>query len=114
MSYPKLLLNSQAVTAAGSVIGDATQITQASPVIVHALSADATKGVKLPRATKGKMIFIKNSDAANAVLKVYPYDVNDQINAITAGDPLSMAAKTAAVYIAFDSSVWYSFSLLPS
>lgn len=114
MSFPDLLLHSQTVVAAGSVIGDATQITQSSPVIVHGTSADGTKGIKLPRATKGKIIFIKNSDAANNVLKVWPYDANDQINAITAGSSISMAAKTAAIFIAFNSTNWYTFSLLPS
>lgn len=114
MSFPDLLLHSQSVTAAGSTIADATQITQSSPVIVHGVSADGTKGIKLPRATKGKLIFIKNSDAANAVLKVYPFDVNDQVNALTAGDPISMAAKTAAIFVSFNSTTWYTFSLLPS
>lgn len=107
-------INAQAVAAAGSAIGDATRITQPSIAIIHGTGADGTKGIKLPRATKGKVYFIKNSDAANAILKVYPYDTNDQINAITAGDPISMAAKTAAVFVAFDSTHWYTFSLLPS
>jgi hypothetical protein len=108
------LIHAQTTAAAGSVIGDATQITHPSPTIVHATGADATKGIKLPPATKGKMYFIKNADAANAVLKVYPYDTSDQINALTAGDPISMAAKTAAVFVSFDTTHWYSFSLLPS
>lgn len=114
MSLANLLLHAQALAATGSVIGDAAQITQPAPAIVHGTGSDGTKGIKLPRAVKGKMYFVKNSDAANQVLKVYPFDTNDAINALTAGDPISMGAKTAAIFISFNSTTWYTFSLLPS
>lgn len=107
-------MNAQAVAAAGSTTTDATPVTMPSPAIIHGTGANGTKGIKLPGAVKGKMYFIKNADAANNVLKVYPANTSDQINALTAGDPISLAAKTAAVFVAFDSSTWFTFSLLPS
>lgn len=114
MAWANGLMNAQAVAAAGSTITDATAITMPAPALIHGTGADATKGIKLPGAVRGKMYFVKNADAANAVLKVYPANSTNQINAITAGDPISMAAKTAAVFVSFDTTHWYTFSLLPS
>jgi hypothetical protein len=99
--------------AAGSVQADATQIKSHGISMVHCTGANATKGVKLPGATKGKILFLKNSDAANAVLKVWPKS-GDAINALGANNALSMAAKTAAVFVALDGTTWFTFSLLPS
>jgi hypothetical protein len=56
---------------------------------------------------------VKNADAANAILKVYP-DTGDAINALAANAALSMAAKTSAVFVAFDATTWYTIPLLPS
>ena len=101
-----------AVAAAGSDNTDATAIEAYG--VVHATGADATKGVKLPAAAAGKIIIIKNSDAANAVLKVYPA-TGDKINSGTATTgSLDMAAKTSAVLVAIDDTDWFSVSLLPS
>ena len=79
----------------------------------HATEADAAKGVKLPAAAAGKVCVIKNADAANAVLKVYP-GTSDAINALSANAALSMAAKTSAWFIALDATTWYTVPLLPS
>ena len=102
----------EAVAAAGSSQSDATAVG-ASTGFVHATAADATKGIKLPAAVAGRTIIVKNSDAANAVLKVYPA-TGDAINAISANSALSMAAKTSAVFVALDGTTWYTVSLLPS
>lgn len=108
------LINAQAVAAAGSTRTDAAEITMPAPAIIHGTGANGTKGIKLPGAVKGKMYFVKNSDAAAAVLKVWPNSSDEQINAVTAGSSLDMAAGTAAVFVAFDDTHWYTFSLLPS
>jgi len=108
------LLNTQVVAAAGSTIADAAAIGTKAPCLVHVTGADATKGVKLPPASAGQMVIIKNADAANAVLKVYPASTADGINAITLGDPISMAAKTCAVFAAIDQTTWFTSPLLPS
>lgn len=102
----------EAVAAAGSVQGDATSIG-ATTGFAHCTGADATKGVKLPAASAGKTVIVKNSDAANAVLKVYPAS-GDAINALSANAALSMAAKTSAVFVALDATTWYTVPLLPS
>jgi len=99
-----------AVAATGSAQGDAAAVAEG---FTHATDADATKGVKLPTAAAGKVCLIKNSDAANAVLKVYP-DTDDAINALSADAALSMAAKTSALFVALDATTWYTLPLLPS
>lgn len=103
----------EAVAAAGSAQGDATAITAGSGAIIHATGADGTKGIKLPAAAAGKKYYIKNADAANAILKVYPA-TGDKINAGAADAALSMAAKTAAVFCCIDGTDWFTISLLPS
>ena len=100
------------VAAAGSTNANATAITTYG--VIHATGADATKGVKLPPAAAGKVVIVKNADAANAVLKVYP-DTSDKINSGTATTgSLNMAAKTAAMFIALDDVDWFTVPLLPS
>jgi hypothetical protein len=101
-----------AVAAAGSTASDAAAITNYG--VVHATGADATKGVKLPAAAAGKVVIVKNADAANAILKVYP-GTADKINSGTATTgSLNMAAKTAAMFIALDDVDWFTVPLLPS
>lgn len=101
-----------AVAAAGTNDTNATAISDYG--VVHATGADGTKGVKLPAAAAGKVVIIKNSDAANAILKVYP-GTGDKINSGTATTgSLNMAAKTATVLVAIDATDWFSIPLLPS
>lgn len=101
-----------AVAAAGTNDTNATSISDYG--VVHATGADGTKGVKLPAAAAGKVVIIKNSDAANAILKVYPA-TGDKINSGTATTgSLNMAAKTSAVLVAIDATDWFSIPLLPS
>jgi len=101
-----------AVAAAGSDNTNAAAI--ANYGVVHATGADGTKGVKLPAAAAGKVVIVKNSDAANAVLKVYP-GASDKINSGTATTgSLNMAAKTAAMFVAIDDVDWFTVPLLPS
>ncbi len=107
------LENVLTIAAAGSVIGDATQISTKPPAMILVTGADATKGVKLPPAVSGKTVTIKNRDSENAVLKVWPYSATDQINAITAGSAISLAAKVCCTFHAVG-SVWYTVPLLPS
>jgi hypothetical protein len=101
-----------AVAAAGSTTADAAVIPYAG--IVHATGADATKGVMLPTPQgEGDWCFVKNSTAANAVLKVYP-PTGKKINDGTADAALSMAAKTSALFVSIDGTGWTSLPLLPS
>lgn len=101
---------SATVAATGSAQGNAAQVDLGFTLVT---GADATKGVLLPVAEAGRICIIKNVDAANAVLKVYPAS-GDAINALSANASLDMAAKTSALLVAYDSTTWYSVPLLPS
>jgi len=101
---------SATVAAAGSAQNDATVVAQGFTLVT---AADATKGCKLPAAAAGSMCIIKNADAANAILKIWP-NTDDAINAIAANSSLDIAAKTSLVLVAYDATTWYSIPLLPS
>lgn len=107
-----IVFTPEAVAAAGSAQGDAAAVG-ASTGFVHGTGADGTKGIKLPTAAAGKVLIVKNSDAANAILKVYP-GTSQAINALSANAAISMAAKTSAVFVALDATTWYTVPLLPS
>lgn len=99
------------VAAAGSSVSDAAAVSAGFTVVT---GANATKGVVLPTApAAGTVVIIKNIDAANAVLNVYP-DAAATINAIGSHGALAMAAKTSAVFIADSTTQWYTVPLLPS
>lgn len=101
---------SATVAADGSAQGDAAAIATG---ITWVTAADGTKGVKLPAAAAGLLCIVKNDDAANAILKVYP-NSSDTINALGANNSISMAAKTACVFACYDATAWFTVPLLPS
>lgn len=105
----------QTVAAAGSTNADAGSITANAPInVIVATGADATKGVILPAAAAGTIYVVKNIDAANAILKIYPPS-GAQINALTATTgALSMAANTCAVFAFSSATQVYTAPLLPS
>lgn len=104
------VIPSATVAAAGSAQGDAAAITTGFTLVS---AADGTKGVVLPAAAAGLQAIVKNIDAANAVLKVYPA-TGDGINAIAVNSAISMAAKTSAMFVAYDATTWYTVPLVPS
>jgi hypothetical protein len=105
-----LVIKSATVAAAGSNQGTATAVAAGFTLVT---GADAAKGVVLPAASAGLIVIIKNADAANAVLKVYPAS-GDAINALAANASYDMAAKTSVLLVAYDSTTWYSVPLLAS
>lgn len=106
------LQNVQAVTAAGSTKSDATLIGVKGRALVVASGADGTKGIRLPKAVPGKAFTVKNVD--NAVLKVYPYEDASQINILSAGAAISMAARTCATFHCSSTAQWYTEPTVPS
>ncbi len=103
------LLAVSAVTAAGSVIGDAAQLSQGLSVVT---GADGTKGVILPTAVPGMQVVVKGVTAG--VLKVYP-KTGATINALSASAAISLASgATPAIFVASTSTQWYTIPLLPS
>lgn len=96
------------VAATGSTQTDAAQIVSSFTLVT---GADATKGVKLPIATAGRTITIKNSSAS--ALKVWP-TTGDGINAIAVNSAMTIAAQTCPTFRAYDTTTWYTNPLLPS
>lgn len=103
------LLAVSAVTAAGSVIGDAAQLSQGINVVT---GADGTKGVILPVAVPGMQVIVKGVTAG--VLKVWP-KTGATINALSASAAMSLASgATPAIFVASTATQWYTIPLLPS
>ena len=109
-SVTSLSLNVAKPAAAGSTRADATALTASFSWVT---GADATKGVVLPAPTAGRVIAIKNDDAANAVLKVYAPG-SAQSNSVAGSTAFSMAAKTACFFVAYDATDWFSIPLVAS
>jgi hypothetical protein len=105
------LIPTATVAATGSADTDAAPVTTGFTLVT---AADGTKGVILPTAVAGAICIIKNIDAANAVLKVYPA-TSDGINALTVTTgSYNMAAKTSVMLVAYDATTWYTIPLLAS
>lgn len=109
-SVTSLNLNVAKPAAAGSTRADATALTASFSWVT---GADATKGVVLPAPTAGRVIAVKNDDAANAVLKVYAPG-SAKINGVAGTTAFSMAAKTACFFVAYDATDWFSIPLAAS
>jgi hypothetical protein len=92
------------VAAAGSVIGDATDLS-ASKFIHLVTGADATKGVQLPTGVAGDVHLVLN--ATNAVLKIYP-QAAQKIDSGTAGAALSGTALYSYFMIYQDDTVGWT------
>ena len=103
------LLAVSAVTAAGSVIGDAAQLSQGINVVT---GADGTKGVILPVAVPGMQVIVKGVTAG--VLKVWP-KTGAAINALSASAAMSLASGAIpATFVATSATQWYTLPLVPS
>lgn len=103
------LLAVTAVTAAGSVIGDAAQLSQGLNVVT---GADGTKGVILPVAVPGMQVIVKGVTAG--VLKVWPQS-GSTINALSASAALSLASGAIPVtLVASTATQWYTLPLVAS
>jgi hypothetical protein len=107
--FSSLGVSTGTVAATGSSNTDAASLGYGFNLVT---GADATKGVILPNAASGTIIFVKNSSAS--ALKVYP-DSGAAINALTATTgAYSMAANTTSTLIAYGTSQWYSLPLVAS
>jgi hypothetical protein len=104
----KLLGAITSVNAAGSVAANAGVLTTNMINIVGA--ADNTKCVILPVAVAGQVVIVK-STVASKTLPVFP-QVNSYINGTqnTAATLDSVAAGASAIFVASDSTNWYTIS----
>ena len=84
-------------------IAGAYQLTKA----INRVSTSATGGnsVKLPAAKAGTTVIVFNKAAANAV-GVYPQASTDIINALTAGNPYSLAVTKGAMFVCAVDGQW--------
>lgn len=99
------------LAATGTNLATAAQLLPGFTVVT---AADGAVGVALPATpVAGTVVEVKNVDAANAVLKVWP-DAAATINAIGSNGAISLAAKVSAIFIADSTTQWYTIPLLPS
>jgi hypothetical protein len=106
-------LGDEAVTTieaagAGSANTDATPLVDGYNKVT---GANATVGVVLPAAAKGRKLYLKN--IANAVLKLWPDGSGNTINQGGAGAALSVAAY-ASCMVESDGTNWYTTPNVPS
>ena len=114
--FGKTYLNKQtnlmavsSITAAGSLISDAVQLTSGLNLVT---GADGTKGVILPVAVPGAVVIIKGLTAG--VLKVYP-KASSTINGLSASGALSVTTGLMPLtFIASSATQWYSLPLVAS
>ena len=103
------LIGVASVTAFGSVIGDAAQLSSGLNIVT---GADGTKGVLLPVAVPGTQVIVKGVTAG--VLKIYPV-TGSVINALAASAAISLASGAIPVtFIASSATQWYTLPLVPS
>jgi len=89
--------------AAGSALADATVLTAN---VTFVTAADATKGVKFPAAPVGGVRFVIYN-TANAVLKVWPGEATDNINANADGANVAVAAYGSLYCHASSADQWW-------
>ena len=102
--------STETVAAAGTTQATATPVFDGLSWVT---GANAAAGVILPTAIPGMQCEIKNDDAANAILLVYPA-TGAKINAAAANAAFSMPAKSSCRLIAYSATQWFSIPLLPS
>jgi hypothetical protein len=96
---------SAAVTAAGTVQGDATVLTKSFNIVT---TATADQGVVLPDAATGKVAKVINATAVN--IKVYPASA-EQIDSLGTNVAKNLAPGASLEVVAASGSLWKS--LLP-
>jgi len=98
-----------AVAAAGSAQGDAAPLIEGMNVVT---GADGTKGVRLPTAVAGMIVYVKGNTAG--VLKVYPA-TGGAINGLSANGAISLASGLIpAIFVATSATQWVTIPLVPS
>ena len=99
------LSTTAAVTAAGTVQGDATVLTKTYNIVT---TATADQGVVLPDAATGKVAKVINATAVN--IKVYPASA-EQIDSLGTNVAKNLAPGASLEVVATSGSLWKS--LLP-
>lgn len=98
-----------AVTAVGSGIADGAALSQGFNLVT---SLDNTTCVVLPVAAAGRVVVVK-AGTSGKTCPVFP-QVNSAINAIAANGAITMSALTSCMFVAYNSTQWYTVPLMPS
>ena len=98
--------NATGLTAAGTVQGDALQLTAD---VNNVTTVAASTGVKLPTAVAGMMVSISNAGANP--LTIYPF-TGDNFDALSANaaDTNTLAAGSSRSYMAIDANTWQTMA----
>jgi hypothetical protein len=97
------LIQVDTVAGAGTVIGDAAQLTAGRNAVTV---ADGTVGVRLPTALLDASVEVINT-VSNQTMKVWPFAAAEQINAITAGSAFSLVGGARAMFVCDAIGHWY-------
>lgn len=97
----------------GTNIATAAPIVSSAPALIFATGGNNSVGIQLPVALPGAKYTIKNDQAANGIMKVYP-QVNSTINGLSSNTNIAMAANTCCDFIAVNATGWVTLPLLPS
>ena len=89
--------------AAGSTQADGTNLSKMTNFVT---AADATKGVILPAAVAGKLVYVRNTAAS--ALKVYGAAGAQQINGVAGDTAYSIAANGGALFFCESATDWYT------
>lgn len=95
--------STSAPAAAGDALANAAALTAN---VTFVTDADATKGVKFPTAPVGGVRFVIYN-TANAVLKVWPGEATDNINANADGANVAIAAYGSLYCHASSADQWW-------
>ena len=90
---------SSTVTAAGTVIGDATDLIKS---INFVGTVAASTGVQLPLLMPGESVMVYNGGANS--LKVYPGASTVQINQLSVGTAMSLGTNTLCNYVGYSAT----------
>jgi len=91
-----------AISAAGSVQGDATALSKEINVVS---TVTAGQGVRLPTATAGMMLIVNNTSANS--LNVYPA-AGAAINLLATNAAFTHVSNASVQYYAVSSTQWYT------
>ncbi len=96
-------MQAAAVTVGGTAIGNANAVSYG---FTRVTGANNTAAVKLPAATAGAVCVLK-SLTSGSTLQVFP-TVGDKINGAAANAVYNMANLSFRVFVAYDSTDWYT------
>lgn len=98
----------QVLTVAGNSQATAMAVSNLSSPALIIAAGNSNGGIRLPKASKGKVYCIKNIGTQSMqVLLVYP-DVGSQINILGVNQPLSIALQSSRWVFSDGAGTWHT------